>query len=91
MITNASGGTITFTATTVTLGSVNEEDKDLLITAGLTEDCNDVGLAFDADGLFTGSIDCDFSVFVGDMNPDDIDGEMMTTERPVPAMPVVIR
>mmetsp|Transcript_22691 Transcript_22691/g.24177 ORF Transcript_22691/g.24177 Transcript_22691/m.24177 type:complete len:81 (+) Transcript_22691:492-734(+) len=61
------------------------------IISGPTEDCDDVGQAFDADRLVMGSIDCDCSVFVGDMNPDDIDDEMMTTERLVPAMPVVIR
>jgi len=32
MITNAGGGTVTFTATTVTLGSVNENDQYLVIT-----------------------------------------------------------
>jgi len=95
MITNAGGGTITFTPTTVTLGSVNDDDKDLVITApvysyleekgfftisGPTEDCDDFGLAFDAGGLVMGSIDCDFSVFVGDITSADIDDEMMMTD-----------
>mmetsp|Transcript_34170 Transcript_34170/g.39322 ORF Transcript_34170/g.39322 Transcript_34170/m.39322 type:complete len:81 (-) Transcript_34170:198-440(-) len=30
------------------------------------------------DGLVMGSIDCEFSVFVGDMTPEDTDAEMMS-------------
>jgi len=66
-------------------------EKGFFTISGPTEDCDDVGLAFDADGLVMGSIDFDCSVFLGDMNPDDIDDKMMTTERPVQAMSVVIR
>merc|ERR1712238_444931 len=89
MVTNAGGGTITFTVSTVTLTSVDDDDKDLIITdpvysymedkgvftiTGPTEDCDDFGLAFNADGLVMGSIDCDFSLSVGDLSMDD---EMM--------------
>merc|ERR1712238_47113 len=60
MVTNAGGGTITFTVSTVTLTSVDDDDKDLIITdpvysymedkgvftiTGPTEDCDDFGLA----------------------------------------------
>merc|ERR1712238_535517 len=86
MVTNAGGGTITFTVSTVTLTSVDDDDKDLIITdpvysymedegvftiSGPTEDCDDFGLAFNADGLVMGSIDCDFSLSVGDLSIDD--------------------
>merc|ERR1719162_1801266 len=92
MITNAGGGTITFTADTVTLTSVNEGDEDLVISdpvfgymeekgfftiQGPTDDCDDFGLAFDAEGLVMGSIDCEFSMFAGDITPEDMDDAMM--------------
>mmetsp|Transcript_40907 Transcript_40907/g.46141 ORF Transcript_40907/g.46141 Transcript_40907/m.46141 type:complete len:791 (-) Transcript_40907:420-2792(-) len=92
MVTNSGGGTITFYDDKVILTSVNEEDPDLVISdpvysymeekgyftiQGPTDDCDDFGLAFDADGLVMGSIDCEFSIFAGDMTPEDIDDEMM--------------
>merc|ERR1712238_588011 len=91
MITNAGGGTITFTVSTVTLSSVDEDDEDLIITkpeynymedegvftiSGPTEDCDDFGLAFNADGLVMGSIACDDD----DEDDDDaIDDDMLVS------------
>merc|ERR1712086_403264 len=98
MITNAGGGTITFTFSTVTLSSVDEDDEDIIITepeynymedkgvftiSGPTEDCDDFGLAFNADGLVMGSIACDFSFTMGDsldLDDDDDDDDDDVTD-----------
>merc|ERR1712238_471022 len=70
MVTNAGGGTITFTVSTVTLTSVDDEDKDLIITDPVYSYMEDKGVF-----TITGPTeDCDDSLSVGDLSIDD---EMM--------------